>query len=244
MKKIIASLFVLSILFIGCEKDITTEDISTITNYVTFSFDDTSEKDQLGNNKLIIEKGTPYDVAEHFSATEGSEDVTDRAEIDGTIDVNTPGYYPIHYSAVNADGYSAGVTKGIFVSDPDFTTDISGSYTATVYRTPTGETFTEGFPVNITLITNGNFYINRLLGSYYYDGFGYSSSGSYFVHGFVALHPDNTLTHGASFSPAWQDTLEGEGIVDGSYDPDSGVITYGALYAGGRTFHVTLTPNF
>lgn len=233
----------LSILLLGCEKDITTEDMSRITNYVTFSFDDTNSTDQLGNQKLIIEKGTSYDITQNYTAFEGDQDVRDKTQIDGTLDSNTPGYYPITYSAVNADGYAAGVTKGIFVSNSDVTTDISGSYSATVYRTPTGNTYTEGFPVTIAKVSNGNFYVNRLLGSYYYDGFGYSAFGSYFVHGFVTLNEDNTITYGDSYSPAWQDKLEGEGIVDGKYDPATGVITFGALYAGGRTFHVTLTPN-
>lgn len=242
MKKIIASLFMLSVLFVGCEKDITTEDISKTTYYVTFSFDDTKGVDQLGNQMLIIEKGTSYSVNENFTAMEGEEDVSGEAQIDGTVDGNTPGYYQVVYSAVNADGYSAGASKGVFVSDPDIATDLEGSYSADIVRSPSGGPYF-GSPASIVKITDGLFFMDRMLGSYYYDGVGYSAFGSYFVHGFIRLHADNTISHQASLSPAWQDTLEGEGMINGKYDPATGVITFSSLYAGGRQFHVTYTPN-
>lgn len=209
---------------------------------MTFSFDMAEGTDQLGNNKIIIDKGEAYDVNQNFAAMEGETDVIDKVSIDGSVDGNTPGYYVVDYSAINNDGYSAAASIGVFVSNPDITTDFSGSYSGDVYRTPTGGSY-EDSPVTIKKITDGIFYIDRLLGSYYYDGVGYKIYGNYFVHGFVRLNADNTLTHLASISPAWQDTLGGEGIVDGKYDPETGVITFGSIYAGGRTFHVTLTPN-
>jgi hypothetical protein len=61
---------------------------------------------------------------------------------------------------------------------------------------------------------------------------------------FIRLNADNTITHLASFSPAWQDSLIGEGIVDGVYNPATGVITFGAKYVNNTLiFNVTLTPN-
>lgn len=235
------SMILLFSIFTGCDKE--SEGWSTtITYYVTFSFDKAEGTDQLGNQKIIIEKGNSYDVNSNYTATEGETDVQDKVEIDGSVDGNTPGYYVVDYSAVNTDGYSAAASIGVFVSDPEVTTDISGSYSGDVYRTPTGSSFT-GAPVTISKVADGIFYLDRMLGSYYYDGVGYYVYGNYFVHGFIRLHTDNTITHLASFSPAWQDTLGGEGIIDGSYDPATGVISFGSIYASGRVFHVTLTPN-
>jgi hypothetical protein len=243
MRKLILMLIIsLSFITFSC-KEITTQDTSIITNYVTFEFPDAIGTDQLGNEMVIIEKGSDYDINLNYVAMEGTEEVQD-VQIDGTLDTSTPGYYPISYSAVNQDGYAAGKTKGIFVSNPDVTTDISGSYTATVYRTPTGETFTAGYPVTVTKITDGIFYFDRLLGSYYYDGYGYSAYGSYFVHGFLALNEDNSFSltsPNASYSPAWHDRLGG--LDSGSYDPETNTITINTIYAGGRVFHVTMTLN-
>jgi len=240
MRKIIFLFIVsLSLLAYSC-KEITTQDTSRITYYVTFQFDDVIGTDQLGNNEVIIPKGTSYDVTQHFTATEGDKDVAGSAQIDGTVDGNTPGYYPVAYSAVNVDGYAAAKVKGVFVSDPSVTTNMEGAYSATVSRVP-GSSFSAGFPANVVKITDGIFYIDRLLGSYYYDGLGYSAYGSYFVHGFVYLHPDNTLTLCASYCPAWRDELAG--LNDGMYDPATGIITFTSIYAGGRQFFVTLTPS-
>lgn len=241
MRKIIFLFIATLVVFANSCKDITTEDTSRITYYVTFQFDDAIGTDQFGNSKVIIPKGTSYDVTQHFTATEGDKDVASSAQIDGTVDGNTPGYYPVAYSAVNVDGYAAAKVKGIFVSDPSVTTNMEGSYSATVYRKPTGSSFNSGFPANVVKVTDGIFYIDRLLGSYYYDGIGYSAYGSYFVHGFVYLHPDNTITLCASYSPAWKDELAG--LNDGKYDPETGVITFTSIYAGGRQFFVTLTPS-
>ncbi|WP_430935147.1 BT_2262 family domain-containing protein [Saccharicrinis sp. 156] len=243
MKKILFCLFSLALVFQGCEKDTSTEDMSRITNYVTFGFTDANDKDQFGNDMVIIEKGTAYDITQNYTAFEGETDKSGETEITGSIDTDASGYYPINYSAVNADGYSASSTKSIIVSDPSIATDISGDYSATVYRTPTGNTYNEGFDASISKVTDGVFYVDRMLGSYYYDGFGYKDFGSYFVHGFVALKADNTITSGssASYSPGWRDTLSG--FKDGVYDPATGIVTFTSLYAGGREFHVTFTPK-
>lgn len=243
MKKILFCLFSVALIFQGCEKDTTTEDNSRITNYVTFGFDDSTDKDQLNNAMVIIPKGTAYDITKNFTAFEGETDKSGETVINGTVDVNKAGYYPVSYSAVNADGFSAGSTKSIIVSDPTITMDLSGSYSATVKRTPTGNTYTAGFDASIKKVADGIFYVDRLLGSYYYDGFGYKTSGSYFVHGFVFLQSDNTITCNiaGTFSPGWQDRLAG--FKDGVYNPETGVVKFVSVYAGGRDFHVTLTPK-
>ncbi len=226
----------------GCDKESEGWQTSNITYYVSFVFDLAEGTDQFGNQKIVIDKGDVYDVNSNYSATEGDTDVKDKTTIEGTVDGNTPGYYRVDYSAVNNDGYSAAATIGVFVADPAITTDISGSYSGDVYRTPTGSSFT-GFPVTIAKVANGIFYIDRLCGSYYFDGLGYSAYGNYFVHGFVRLNADNTLTYLASYSPGWGDTLGGDGLEYGEYDPITGVVSFGSIYASGRVFHVTLTPN-
>lgn len=240
MKKIFFYFMTLSILLNGCKKDTSTEDESRITYYVTFSFSDTSGKDQFGNDIVIIEKGNTYDINENYTAFEGEKDKKPETTISGDLDVGLNGYYPISYSAVNSDEYSAGVTRAVVVADPQIITDISGEYSGTVNRTPTGNTYNQGFDVNIVKVADGVFYIDRLLGSYYYDGLGFSQYGSYFVHGFVSISSNNELAinDGASFSPGWGDSLEG--FKEGMYDPTTGVISFTSIYAGGRQFHVTL----
>ncbi len=224
----------------GCEKESEGWSTSKITYYVTFDFDLAEGADQLGNQKIVLSKGESYDVTSNFEAKEGDTDVKDKTEITGTVDSNTPGYYVINYSAVNSDGYSASASLGVVVGDPDITTDISGDYISDVDRTPEYYGPFTGLSASITKVAPGIFYMNRMLGNYYFEGAGLSAFGKLFSHGFVRLNANNTISYLDSFSPYWQTTSPF--VEDGTYDPETGVIEYTAIFLG-RYFHVVLTPN-
>lgn len=239
-------LFIIGIFFLlgimtGCDKESEGWQNVTITYYVSFNFDLAEGTDQFGNQKILVEQGTTYDVNKNFTATEGDTDVTDKTAINGTVDTNALGYYTVDYSAVNTDGYSASARIGVLVYANDApSTDISGNYLADVDRTPEYYGPFTGLSAKITKVAPGIFYMNRMLGNYYYEGAGLSSFGSVFSHGYVKFNADNTITHLYSWSPYWE--TSSPFVEDGTYDPATGVIEYTAKFLG-RYFHVVLTPN-
>ncbi len=229
MKKIFASLFVLSILFSGCKKDITTEDTSIITYYVTFKLE--------GQTLMKIPKGESY-VEPGFNATEGESDVTGSVVVDGTVDANSPGLYTINYSAENSDGYSSDVTRTVIVYDPTAPeTDFSGTYSTKIVRTEADGSNPRDYSgeINITKIAQGIFYVDCLLGSTYSIFYGYGSG--YAMTGYIALNADNSLSLLSSYVAGWGDGLTG--FKNGKYDPTTELPYWESIYAGNDTFAVT-----
>lgn len=229
MKKIFASLFVLSILFAGCEKDITTEDTSVITYFVTF--------DLTGETLMKLPIGQAY-VEPGFAASEGETDVTESVLVDGAVDTNSLGLYTINYSAENSDGYSSAVTRTVIVYDPTAPeTDFSGTYSTKIVRTEADGSLPRNYAgeINITKVAQGIFYVDCLLGATYSIGAGYGSG--YAMTGYIALNTDNSLSLLSSYVPSWGDGLAG--FKNGSYNPTSGLPYWESIYAGNDTFAVT-----
>lgn len=227
MKKIIASLFVLSILFIGCEKDITTEDISTITNYVIFELE--------GESLVTIPLGQAY-VEPGYIAMEGENDVSSDVTITGSVGDDV-GVYDLTYSAINQDGFPSSTSRTVVVYDPGVPdTDISGAYTSKVdRRDPYARSFA-GLTVSIEKVANGIFYCNDLLGGFYAQGYGYGSG--YAMGGYISLDGDNNLTLLKSYLTGWGDSLDD--MKDGKYNPATGEISFSSYYAGRFVFDVKL----
>lgn len=111
-------IFISTFLFSACENE-ETEDVSQITYYAKF--------DMSGGQYLLWQQGTPYEEP-GVTASEDGEPL--EVEISGTVDENTPGVYPITYSAVNSDGFPATTTRFVAVGDVQTASsrDLSGLY--------------------------------------------------------------------------------------------------------------------
>lgn len=229
MKKLLASLFILSILFVGCEKDTSTEDISTITSYVTFDLE--------GELLMKIPLGQGY-TEPGFVAMEGESDVTGNVEVAGTVDGDSPGLYTLNYSATNADGYPSTTSRTVIVFDPTApATDISGTYTTAIVRTEDDGTNPRDYAgeVNISKVAQGIFYTDGLLGGTYSIHYGYGSG--YAMTGYIALNADNSITLLSSFVQGWGDGLEG--FQNGMWNDATGVPYWESVYANGDVYAVT-----
>ena len=94
--------------------------ISSVTFYVVFTLN--------GPEVQSIVVGTPY-TDPGAKAEENGQPV--QYTTDGTVDINTVGFYPITYAAVNKDGYSSSITRYVAVlgeaAQPGV--DLSGTYT-------------------------------------------------------------------------------------------------------------------
>ncbi|HLA58049.1 MAG TPA: DUF5011 domain-containing protein, partial [Puia sp.] len=94
--------------------------ISSVTFYVVFTLN--------GPEVQSIVVGTPY-TDPGAKAEENGQPV--QYTTDGTVDINTVGFYPITYAAVNKDGYSSSITRYVAVLGEAAQTgvDLSGTYT-------------------------------------------------------------------------------------------------------------------
>jgi Bacterial surface protein, Ig-like domain len=146
MKKFIKPLsfiFGLAMLLLSCESD-DTANISFVTTYPTITVE--------GDPILVSELGVPF-------TDPGAVAKVGDAEIelvkDGDVDSNTPGVYPIIYTATNADGFSRSETRQVVVYDPATdAVDLSGDYV----REATGVTAT------VTKIGPSTYHINDAAG--------------------------------------------------------------------------------
>lgn len=192
-----------------------------------------------GDEFVQVPIGTSYTDA-GCTATLKGEDYTSHIVTTGLdeIDVNQAGLYYVTYTATNSDGFSASVTRTVAVCDPTITTDISGTYTVQEgsYRIyGTRQTAFSGYTITITKAAPGIFYVSDFLGGYYDQRAGYGSN--YAMTGYVQLLADNTLNILSGDVAGWGDSYDD--FSDGSYDPDTGSITYTVIYVG-MEFHVIL----
>ena len=232
MKRFIYSfLFLFGLLvFTGCE-DITSEDTSKITYFVTF--------DMAGDQVMTIPVGQSY-VEPGVVALEGDNDISSSMKITGTVNSNAVGLYPITYSATNVDGFSSSVTRTVIVYNPEVTANLAGNYvTATgTYRfwySSGAKVNFPGFNVNITEVAPGVYFVSDYFGGYYDQRAAYGAN--YAMTGYMKLNPDNTLEELSSAVKGWGDSLAS---FKGTYNPTDKTIYWESAYAGSMTFYVNL----
>ena len=231
MKKIIYSFILcLSLVALGSCCDETTQDISKVTHYVTFSLN--------GEQMIQIPLGSSY-ADQGVVAMEGTEDVTSNVKTTGAVNTNAVGVYTITYSAVNKDGFSRSASRTVAVYDPKVSTNIAGNYVVGKgsFRLRDGVT-TEysGYSISLTQVVPGIFLVSDYLGGYYDQRAGYGSS--YDLTGYMKLNPDNTLEALTGHIAGWGDDFSG--FKNGKYDPETGKISYTITYSA-MDFTVILT---
>jgi hypothetical protein len=202
----------------SCEKETSTEDVSTYTYYVNIQLE--------GDATMLLPEGEGY-IEPGFSGTLQEVDVTDNVLVDGTVDGDQSGMYQISYSAVGSDGFETEVIRTVIVYDPLAPEDdISGVYDGV--RVGGG-----GGPVTITKLGPGIFEVTDLFGGYYDVVADYGTA--YRLSGIIQLNPDLTyvsLTNSSPWGP-WE-------ILDGVYNPGTGVMTH-TVDQDGFSFDVVLT---
>jgi len=233
MKKIfnILMMTLLAAFISGCKKELTSEGVSRLTEYVTF---------KLTNGTTVISpKGTAF-VDPGFKAMEGTTDVTTKVTLSGSVNSNTTGLYVLTYTAKNSDGYSSSISRTVIVYDPAApATNIAGSYLSNTARVAPARSFT-GLSVTITKLAPGFFYVSDLLGGFYDQGSNYRYGPAYALTAYLQLNADNTLTYVSSRNAAWGDSANS--FTNGVYNPVTHVITWSVNYTPSNyNWNVTLT---
>lgn len=213
-------------LFSACEKE--TEGISGTIYF-----------ELLGEETTLVTLGTSYQEA-GYKVTYRGQEVTKEIEVSGTVDAQAVGLYPIEYSYVNQDGVKTTKVRTVIVSDPTVTVNIAGDY-LTIDGTMVGNTKYPGFKVTIKKIASGFFSVSDFFGGFYAQRAGYGAIAA--CSGYIQTKNDNTITFlSSSIIGAWGDTISG--LSNTSYDPETGIISWGAVYPGaGATFTVVLNKK-
>ncbi len=235
MKKsiILALVSVVSALgFVGC----TTENTLGLTGIIYYPVI-TLE----GDNPYLCSVGESY-VEPGYSAVEGSEDVTGNVVISSNVDANNMGIYSITYSATSADGFSASVSRDVYVYDPSYDgPNPAGTYTVQAgsyrYYYTGSEVAFSGYTVTVEEFLPGFFYVSDYIGGFYASYYGYGSS--YAMTGYFTLDDDNNVVPISSSVKGWGDSMDY--MENGVYDPEAGTLSWDVTYAGEiMTFYVRL----
>lgn len=223
---IIVALILLSY---SCKRDLTSEGVSKVTSYVTFTL--------TGGPTVIFPAGGAY-VDPGFKGLEGTKDVTNTIKITGSVDGTTVGLYTLQYNAVNSDGFSSSVERTVIIYDPAApATDLGGNYVSSVSRKAPARSFT-GLKVSIEKLAPGFFFISDFIGGFYDQGSNYKYGPAYAVNGYIQLNSDNSIALVSSQNiGGFGGTLDD--FTNGKYDPATQTLSWHAFYLA-YDFSVTL----
>lgn len=220
------SILMLSAAIIGltsCESE-DSKGLTSITYYPVLS---------LVGGDVILPVGTAY-TEQGCVATLNGVDVSDKVSVSGSVDSDQMGIYTITYSAVNEDGFSASISRNVFVTNPGHIDNLY--YGSTVFGT---RAYNE-IPVIIEDNGDGTYFIDDVLAGFYWGGRypGYEPTYDF--------HAEANITVDASGVSVLEvgDWYFGSNVIEigtSSYDPATGVITYD-MQGDFDGFSVVLTP--
>lgn len=196
-------MFLAAVMFLAssCTKDLETEGLSRVTFFADLAM--------AGEEVIFHPLGETFDDPGAM-ATENGEEIA--VVVSGGVDVNTPGFYNISYSAENSDGFSSSVTRTVIVYE---TGDVVGIYDA--IRVGRG-----GGLVLVSTNPDGGYFVSDLIGGYYefWVGYGnaYAAPSTLYVDGstvtadigscgFGPVEISNGVISGDHLTMAWTMTL-------------------------------------
>ncbi|MCB0654112.1 MAG: DUF5012 domain-containing protein [Saprospiraceae bacterium] len=215
--KIIAALAISMVIATSCTKELETENLSRTTFFADLT---------MAGAPVVFQP-----IGEAFNdpgvtATENGDEIP--VVVSGSVDVNTPGFYNISYSAVNSDGFASSLSRTVIVYENG---DVVGIYDGTRVGVSGGL---------ILLSTNpgGGYFISDLLGGYY--EFGRSYGNDYAAPSTIQIS-GNTVTAGVgncAFGPVE--------LTNGEISDDHQTMTWRATlvdYAFGFDVELTKITN-
>lgn len=224
MKRVIYSLLVCFTLFFVSSCEDTTEDVSKVTHFASLELKgDLAMKMKL--NESYVEPG--------FTATEGSEDISSKVKITGTVNSAKTGVYTLGYSVANVDGFAVSKNRLVLVSAPTFASAYFG-------ESSMGTRHYYNAPINIQDKGDGTFLLDDIAGGFYFNGRypGYEPTYDFHGEAVIKLEADNSITLVSIGSWYWDSTSVT--LTKGSYSPETGKVSL-ELSFGGSAMYVTLT---
>jgi len=193
-----------------------------------------------GEDVMVVPLGSAFNDP-GCSATLNGEDRSGDVVVSGSVDANEVGFYDIYYSLTNEDGFSASTSRTVIVYDPNISTDISGDYAVQGgsyrYWFSSGAIVNfSGQSISVSPFLPGIFYVSDLIGGYYDQRVGYGPD--YAMGGYVSIDSNNNITALSGYVPGWGDSYDK--FYNGTYNPETGEITYDIDYAASMQFHIIL----
>lgn len=223
MKKIFNILILVLALasFASCKK--TTEGVTGITYYANIQI--------LGDNPAIAVIGQPYEDAGCYTTMNG-EDITAQTKVTSNVNTSAMGIYGVTYSAVNADGFAAAVTRDVYVANPGHFDNLY------IADSRFGSQHYTGAPVMIKKLSDGNYLIDDIAGGLYWWGRypGYEPTYDFHCECVLRLNADNTIDVLQTGDWYWGGEFES---VGSTYYPEDGIVEL-VLSWDGDPFYVTL----
>ncbi|MDA3798750.1 MAG: DUF5012 domain-containing protein [Kiritimatiellae bacterium] len=215
MKRIIFFTFItlLATAFTACEKDVTTEDVSTLTYYVELQLE--------GEQEMVIPLGSDY-TDPGFTAVERGTEVDDKVNVSGSVDNESVGFYPITYSVKSEDGWSTIKTRNVIVFDPEASAeDLSGTYAGNYAQAYFGQ-------ATITKLANGFYAVSDFFAGIYIYDFGYASA--YVAKGYMKMNSDDTFVGIGVSSPWGAEEVQNGVFLRESQTFEYNLAGYGSLF--------------
>jgi hypothetical protein len=228
MKNIIKIMIVAlaTITFAGCD-DITTDGVTRITYYPKLTL--------LGDNPLLLNKGETFTDPGANGIMNG-EDITSQIVTSGSVNTNVSGFYSIAYSAVNADGFSATVTRKVAVVDPN---SFASAYFGESKISNNAARHYFDAPINITDNGNGTYTIDDLVGGFQFWGLNPGFEPNYDFHLETIVRLNGNAVEAVSYG-SWYWGATGKDLQAGTYDSVTGTVSLTVGY-GANIITVTLT---
>lgn len=233
MKKIFSCLLLSALLlpvFTSCDKD--SEGLTKITTYAIIDLTD--------GDVVTTPIGQPF-TDPGFVAMQGTEDVSANVTVSGNVNTNKCGFYTLKYNVINDDGFPASATRTVVVVDPN---NFASAYLASCAY---GTRSYRNLHIMITDNGDGTYNIDDMAGGLYCQGRypGYEAYGYDFWYDETLKLEGNTISlasgeMGDGSNWYWGEPLD---VLDGTYDPTTGTITYKAAFSGNAAdaIQVTLT---
>jgi len=232
MKKIFLIAIVAALSLSACD-DETSKDVSYITTYATMKLNDSKD--------LFWQMNTPF-VDPGCTAFEGTINLADKVVVTSDVNATEYGKYSIAYSAKNSDGFTAGISRNVYVCETAGV--MNGVYTSNIVRDNAGTVTKRGpFKVVIYGVADGNYAITDLIGGWYDLGGGYGPT--YAGSAVIKLNVDNTLSVVSADAMAWGYPCEFTSGTTSTYDPIAKTLVLHTNMEDlpDMKFTVTLTKN-
>ena len=211
----------------GCDKD--SEGLTKITTYAVIDLD--------GGSLVKVNKGATF-TDPGFTAIQGTEDVTANVTVSGNVNTARCGFYTLTYSVVNPDGFPATASRTVMVVDPD---NFASAYLASCKY---GSRSYSGLKIMITDNGDGTYAIDDLAGGLYCQG----RYPGYEAYGYDFWYDDNLKLDGSTVTLAagmgsgtnwyWKEPLD---CLNGTYDAETGTVTYLAAFSGDADDAISVT---
>jgi hypothetical protein len=239
--KKLSGLILIAAVFVSCEKDLTSENLSTITYYPVF--------EKTGPSLVLASLGTAF-TDPGIKAIENGKEIPVTTTVTGTIQgysgiaVNSDvaDEYLFQYSATNSDGFKGNDSRTVWIAKTgDLVTSIEGLYTSTVERNGNQSAQYKNMAYVLIYKTGANTYkISDGIGGYYAIGRAY---GAGYRAGTTTITANNIATNDFSIDGTFGvGAFGGVATLSGiTVDPVAKTVSFITDWDAGYTFVVKMT---